>query len=208
GRGEPVVQPAALRPEPLLDGVDERGEIVVGPALQLGDALRRRRHGGGADGGRVRGRDGAQLGPGVERRQLDLEPARELALVRPDPAHLRTGVAGDHSGQCRGGPGDQSQSATMRAASTAALRALSTPTVATGTPGGIWTIESRASSPSSTDFDDRSGTPITGSSGRAATTPGSAAARPAPQISTSRPRPAAPFAYSATASGARCAERT
>src|SRR5581483_12041083 len=78
----------------------------------------------------------------------------------------------------------------------------------TGTPGGIWTIESRASSPSSTDFDDRSGTPITGSSVWAATTPGSAAARPAPQISTSRPRPAAPFAYSATASGARCAERT
>ena len=62
--------------------------------------------------------------------------------------------------------------------------------------------------PSSTDIDDRSGTPITGSSVCAATTPGSAAASPAPQISTLMPRPAAPFAYSATASGARCAERT
>ena len=77
----------------------------------------------------------------------------------------------------------------MRAASTAAFFALSTPTVATGTPGGICTIESSASSPSSTLFDDRSGTPITGSSVCAATTPGSAAARPAPQISTFRPRP-------------------
>ena len=60
----------------------------------------------------------------------------------------------------------------MRAASTAAFFALSTPTVATGTPGGICTIESSASSPSSTDIDERSGTPITGSSVCAATTPG------------------------------------
>ena len=36
------------------------------------------------------------LGPAVERRQLDLEPACELALLRPDPAHLGPGVAGDH----------------------------------------------------------------------------------------------------------------
>ena len=52
----------------------------------------------------------------------------------------------------------------MRAASTAAFFALSTPTAATGTPGGIWTIESSASSPSSTLIEERSGTPITGSS--------------------------------------------
>src|SRR5438270_8226 len=99
-------------------------------------------------------------------------------------------------------------SARMRAASTAAFLALSTPTVATGTPGGIWTIESSASIPSSTDIDDRSGTPITGSSVCAATTPGSAAASPAPQISTLIPRPAAVFEYSATESGVRCADRT
>src|SRR5579862_6665635 len=96
----------------------------------------------------------------------------------------------------------------MRAARTAAFFALSTPTVATGTPGGIWTIESNASRPSSTDIDERSGTPITGRSVCAATTPGSAAASPAPQISTLIPRPAADRAYSATASGVRCAERT
>jgi hypothetical protein len=41
----------------------------------------------------------------------------------------------------------------MRAASTAALRALSTPTHATGTPGGICAIDSSASSPPATDFE-------------------------------------------------------
>ena len=51
----------------------------------------------------------------------------------------------------------------MRAASTAALRALSTPTQATGTPGGIWAIESSASRPPATDCDEVSGTPMTGS---------------------------------------------
>src|SRR5262249_37918041 len=57
-------------------------------------------------------------------------------------------------------------------------------------------------------FEERSGTPITGSSVCAAQTPGSAAARPAPAISTFSPRPAADSQYSATAFGARWAERT
>ena len=76
----------------------------------------------------------------------------------------------------------------MRAASTAALRALSTPTQATGTPGGIWEIESSASRPPAIDVLDVSGTPITGRSVCAATTPGSAAERPAPAMITFRPR--------------------
>ncbi len=76
----------------------------------------------------------------------------------------------------------------MRAASTAALRAASTPTQATGTPGGIWAIESSASRPPATDLDEVSGTPITGSDVCAATTPGSAAERPAPAMITRRPR--------------------
>ena len=78
---------------------------------------------------------------------------------------------------------------------------MSTPTVATGTPGGIWTIERSASRPSSTLSRERSGTPITGRSVCAATTPGSAAASPAPQISTRSPRSRAVRAYSATESG-------
>src|SRR5581483_517043 len=76
----------------------------------------------------------------------------------------------------------------MRSASAAALRALSTPTAATGTPGGICAIASSASRPSSTLRLERNGTPITGRSVCAATTPGSAAERPAPQMSTRNPR--------------------
>jgi len=52
----------------------------------------------------------------------------------------------------------------MRAASTAALRALSTPTQATGTPGGICAIDSSASRPPATEVRLVSGTPITGNS--------------------------------------------
>ena len=50
-----------------------------------------------------------------------------------------------------------------------------------------------------------SGTPITGRSVCAATTPGSAAASPAPAMITRSPRNFAFFAYSATVSGSRCA---
>ena len=145
------MDPAALRPELLGDGVDERGECRGRSSARSRRRARASAPAPRADRGDVRGRNGADLGPAVERRELDLEPARELALLRPDPAHLRPGVAGDHSAQSRAGSGGRSQpSARIRAASTAAFFALSTPTVATGTPGGIWTIESSASSPSST----------------------------------------------------------
>src|SRR5579862_9902758 len=80
------------------------------------------------------------------------------------------------------------QLARMRAARTAALRALSTPTHATGTPGGIWAIDRSASSPPATEVRLVSGTPITGRSEWAATTPGSAADSPAPAMITRRPR--------------------
>ena len=75
----------------------------------------------------------------------------------------------------------------IRAASTPALRALSRPTAATGTPGGICSTERIASRPPSAERRLESGTPITGRSVWAATTPGSAAERPAPAISTRRP---------------------
>ena len=163
------MEPASLLAEALGDGVDERGGVVVERRLDLGDALGRR-------GGRVRGerrggvgRHDPELGPGGGRRQLDLEPGRELALVRPDAGHGRAGVAGDHLPQCRAGAG---QARRMRSASAAALLALSTPTVATGTPGGIWAIASSASRPSRTLRLERSGTPITGRSVCAATAPG------------------------------------
>ena len=76
----------------------------------------------------------------------------------------------------------------MRAASTAAFFAPLIATHATGTPGGICTVDSRASSPSPTVFLALMGTPITGRSVCAATTPGSAADMPAAAMITRRPR--------------------
>src|ERR1700686_319211 len=84
--------------------------------------------------------------------------------------------------------GVRTQVPRIRAASTAALRALSTPTQATGTPGGIWAIDSSASRPPATEVRLVKGTPITGSSECAATTPGRAAESPAPAMITRRPR--------------------
>ena len=48
-RRQPVVHPAPLRPELLGDGVDERGEVVVGRQLDLRHPLGARRRGAGAD---------------------------------------------------------------------------------------------------------------------------------------------------------------
>src|ERR671935_117090 len=211
GRRQPVVKPASRGSELLGDGVDEGRDVMMSLLLDLRDALGSGWHGRGTDLGDGLGRNDACLGPALERRELDLEPADELALVRPSPGHGRARVAGDHCRQSRGagcGCLPDLQAPRMRTASTAAFFALSTPTAATGTPGGICTIERSASSPSATLSDERSGTPITGRSVCAATTPGSAAARPAPQIRTRSPRSLADRAYSATASGVRCAERT
>src|SRR4029079_11971502 len=90
----------------------------------------------------------------------------------------------------------------------AAFRAPFSETQATGTPGGICTIERMASRPPAAVFDDVIGTPMTGSSVYAATAPGSAADIPAPAMITRTPRSAAVEAYSATPRGSRWADRT
>ena len=90
------MEPAPDRSQFLGDGVDEGREVVLGALLDLGDALGRRRNGALAHLGRGVGGDGADLGPSLERSQLDLEQAREPALLRPDALHVRAGIAGDH----------------------------------------------------------------------------------------------------------------
>ena len=75
----------------------------------------------------------------------ELRPVTTTALrrrpSRDGAQRVRSGrSAGEHASPARG------PQARMRAARTAALRAESRPTHATGTPGGICTIESRASS--------------------------------------------------------------
>ena len=90
------MDPAPVLAHRLRDHVDEGGDVVVGDLLALVDRLDRE--------GRVRprrlrrlGGDDSLLGPGLGRRQLDLEPALQLALLGPDLADLVTGVARDHS---------------------------------------------------------------------------------------------------------------
>src|SRR5688572_2718540 len=121
--------------------------------------------------------------------------ARTSAVCRS-----RNAASASRSGGCR--------AASIAVARRAALRAPASPiaTVATGTPTGICTIESSESRPLSAF--DWIGTPITGSSVLDAVMPGRCAAPPAPAMSTSRPRPAAPAAYSNRRSGVRCAEMT
>jgi hypothetical protein len=84
-----------------------------------------------------------------------------------------------------------------------ALPIASTPT---GIPPGIWTIDSSESSPPETFVSI--GTPSTGSMVWAATTPGSAAAIPAPATMTSIPRRSAARTHPASSSGVRCADST
>src|SRR5207244_10074560 len=93
-----------------------------------------------------------------------LEPGRHPPLIGPHRPHLGAGVARDHA-------------PIIRAASSPAFLAPSMATQPTGTPGGIWTADSSASSPPR--FLPEIGTPITGRSVCAAATPGSSADIPA-----------------------------
>jgi hypothetical protein len=87
-----------------------------------------------------------------------------------------------------------------------AFIAPSSPTVATGIPGGICRILRMESHPS-IEMDALMGTPITGSGVSAAMTPGRCAAPPAPAIITMIPLPAAFFPNAAASSGVRCADK-
>ena len=78
--------------------------------------------------------------------------------------------------------------------------------VPTGMPAGICTVERSESSPLSEALSI--GTPSTGRSVCAATTPARCAAPPAAAISTSMPRASAAPTYSTVAPGVRCAEST
>ena len=95
-RREAVVEPASVGAEIRRHLVDECGDVVVGDALALGDLRRARDARAFANGTRARGRNGSDLGPGVEGCELHGEPVLELRLLGPDPGHVRPGVAGDH----------------------------------------------------------------------------------------------------------------
>ena len=108
------------------------------------------------------------------------------------PGKVRTAAITDHDGNriTFGQPlvSRADVSARIRTARWPAFLGLSRPTQATGTPGGICATDSSASSPPAAVMPLVSGTPITGRSVCAATTPGSAADRPAPAMITFSPR--------------------
>ena len=156
-RGEPEVDPAPGLPGGGAEDVDEGGHIVIGDPLALLDRLD----------GEARAADRLELGLGgavgaeQERqllggRHLHAPPRLHARLVAPQAAELRPRVAGDHAWR-------------IWAARMAALRGLSRPTHATGTPGGICTIDRIASSPPAAVRRPDNGTPITGRSVWAAT---------------------------------------
>jgi hypothetical protein len=89
------VHPPAGRADRAGDHVDERRHVVLGDALDRGDALRIER-GLRPDLARVVLRDHAEPGPRLGHRDLDLEPVPEPRVVGPDGGHLREDVARDH----------------------------------------------------------------------------------------------------------------
>ena len=96
----------------------------------------------------------------------------------------------------------------MATASSAAFVAPALPiaSVPTGMPAGICTIASRESRPWSAA--DSIGTPRTGATVCAATTPARCAAPPAAAMKTSVPAAAQAFTYCSSSVGVRCAEST
>ena len=98
-RRQPVVKPAPLLAEPLGDRVDEGGDVVVRPRLDLRNALRRRNDGPLANRLDRLARHDAGLRPALQCGELDLQPARQPRLVRPDRRHGRAGVARNHSSE-------------------------------------------------------------------------------------------------------------
>src|SRR5256885_3118809 len=190
-RRQAVVDPAALVPDLRRDHVDEGGHVMTGGPFALVDRLdRERRPVVNGPGGL--GRHHPLGCPGVGGGKLHLQPRLHSSLRRPDGADLLSGVTADHGHDPAGRTWTQERrrdccyELIIRAASKPAFLAPSIATQPTGTPGGICTAESSASSPARVL--PVSGTPITGRSVWAAATPRSAADIPAPAMITLSPR--------------------
>ncbi len=153
---QPVMEPAALGPEPLGDRAQEGNDVVLRLPLDLVRSLRVDVPDLVANALEVGPRHDAGLGHRLERQHLDLQPQLELVPLPEDLAQLRQRVSVDHArGSTRSSafPACSSRNARTRAATassdSARMRAARWPaffapaepmaTVATGTPGGIWT---------------------------------------------------------------------
>ncbi len=95
GGGQPVVDPAPVLADRGGDDIDERGDVVVGDPLALVDCLDPERRLLPCRLGRLPRHDALHR-PRLGCRQLHLQPALQLPLLRPDLTYLRTGIPGDH----------------------------------------------------------------------------------------------------------------
>jgi hypothetical protein len=95
GGGHAVVDPAPGGADRLADALDEGGHVVARHPFDLRDTIDGER-GALTDGARVLLGNLAELSPGIDREQFDLEPVAEAGLVGPHGGHLRERVPGDH----------------------------------------------------------------------------------------------------------------
>ena len=105
GRRHPVVQVPGGRADAARHVVEEGGDIVAGPALDLRDPL-------GVEGSfgfdhvEVGLRDLTRQRPRLGRQDLDAQPVGEPGLLAPDGPHPRPGIPLDHAvAVTGGGPG-------------------------------------------------------------------------------------------------------
>ena len=89
--GQAVVEPAPLLAERLGDRIDERGDVVVRPRLDLRDALRRRR--------RRLARESCRPPRAVRRRSPPSRPARRARPRASAPASLSSDQIADMAGR-------------------------------------------------------------------------------------------------------------
>ena len=94
---QPVVQPAALGPEPLGDRSQEGDDVVLRLPLDLPRSLRVDLAGLVPDALEVGPRHDAGLGQRLERQHLDPQPQLELVPLPEDLAQLRQRVSIDHA---------------------------------------------------------------------------------------------------------------
>src|SRR5262245_61555445 len=202
------MDPSALVADRGGYDVDEGGDVVAGDALALED-FRHGERGPFPAGPRVGVRDHPELGPRLDRQELDLEPVGQARVVRPDRGDLRHLVPRDHSFRPSARSSLNFHSFACISSSTtpriwtariAAFTAASTPTVAIGTPVGICAVIASASFPTICGA-VAIGTPITGSTVRAATAAARWPDNPVEHTITLSPRSNAVRAYSSTRSG-------
>ena len=101
-------------PDALLHHVDERGHVVLGDAFACFDRFHVETR-SLTDRGRVGPWDHPELGPRLDREDLDLEPSSVAGVVGEQRRHRFERVSGDHrDGSCSGSGVSESAAMSVR----------------------------------------------------------------------------------------------